>query len=182
MESVRVNENEYPWVSKLSECRCRLVDWERVLRFGNRKFLLQHSKAMSEDCPIHRRRVDSSRMALRHRGGIPFLPGILEFEVLFQRRCRIPATGISLRTEARVKVLPLFSFFKKLYGSHLRSKGDSRTQPSSMKKQDYLISVTRKMLLQAFQSGSASPDDVDEQGRTLLHVGVHSAFSLTIFD
>ena len=177
VKSVRMNEDKYPWVSKLSECRCRSTDWEEVLRFGNRRFLLQHSKAICEDCPIHRSRVDSSTVALRHKGEIPFLPGSLELVVLFQRRSRVPAIGISLRIEARVKVLPLYSFFWKLYHSYLYSKRDYINGPSSTKTHDYLISVTRKMLLQAFQSGSASPDDVDGQGRTLLHVGVHSAFS-----
>jgi hypothetical protein len=177
-QSVRVNETKYPCVSKLSECRCRLIDWKRVFHFGASGLLLQYCKSICEDCPLHQSRTVTSKMVLRHRGRIPFVADTLEFAILLQRSSRGPAVGVSLRTEARVKVLPLFSFFRRLYDSHLHPKGNSRTQALSMKRQDYLISVARKLLLQAFHSGGASPDDVDSQGRTLLHVG----FTQSYFD
>ena len=82
-------------------------------------------------------------------------------------------TGFSittgLRTERRVKTLPLYSFFNDLYDR--LHKSDHRSE-SLLERRQYLLSVARKVLSQAFQAGRASPDDVDAQGRTLLHVSI----------
>ena len=131
--------------------------------------MIQSSYSISEYCPIHHKRKWSSKEAMHYRQQIPFIARALEFTLLICQSSGCPSVGISLRTEARVKVLSLCSFFRKLYVSYTYPEGKSKYK-SSLERQDYLFNLARKMLLHAFQSGNASPDDVDSERRTLLHV------------
>jgi hypothetical protein len=164
-------------------CRCRSMGWKSIIRVRDSKLLLRHCKFMCEDCPVHRRSTYSSETAMWYQKRVSLLPGIIEFAFLLKWTSGFPSLGISLRAEARVKVLPLYRFFRRLYGARLRQpkihpNTSTRFQsysrePVSKAKQDYLFSVARKMLLQAYQSRNASPQDIDAQGWTLLHVRAH---------
>lgn len=179
---VPVSPNKTDFLSRWATfcCRCRLMDWKSIIRVRDSKLLLRHCEFMCEDCPVHQR---SSETSVRYRKRVSLLPGMVEFAFLLKWTSGFPSLGISLRTEVRVKVLPLYRFFQRLYDTHLRQRKIHPTtstrvqtyslEPVSKEKQDYLFSVARKMLLQAYQSGNASPQDVDGKGRTLLHVRVH---------
>ncbi|KAH8586075.1 ankyrin repeat-containing domain protein, partial [Bisporella sp. PMI_857] len=82
--------------------------------------------------------------------------------------------AFGLRTSRMVRKLPLESFFRDLYRDRWhRNKKVSRhsyiTAIYNMKEQNKLLKVIERQLLEAFNSGKASPDDVDKDGRTLLH-------------
>jgi hypothetical protein len=147
------------------------MDWKRIIRVKDSQMLLQHRKAICKDCPVHQHSTSSSETAMRFRKRVGLLS--TEFVFLLQWNSAFPSLGFLLKTEARVQVLPLHSFFKKLYEVFLYQH-NSRELVSE-EEQDYLFSVAQKMLLQAYQSKTASPQDVDEEGRTLLHVRVHLA-------
>ena len=157
--------NKYVFGSQISGCKCRLVDWQRIYRLGSTsKLMIQSCNSMSKNCPIHHKRKRFSKEAMYYRQQIPFIGNMLEFTLLICQNLRCPSIGISLRTEARVKVLPLHSFFRKLYSFRLSAKRSFKLQ-TSLERQDYLLSVARRMLILAFRSGEASP---------LLHVGLYS--------
>lgn len=157
---------------------CRLTERSSIIRFGDSSLLFRKSRFRGQDCAIHRG-YDVSRTTVKYWQRVCLLSGKLEVMFLFVLASGFPSIGISLRLEARCKVLPLSSFFRKLYYTYLYRKIRLTTSPGSFvyprklvskEKQDYLLSVARKQILQAYQSGSASPQDVDRTGKNLLHV------------
>jgi hypothetical protein len=177
------NETESLTKSATFCCRCRPIAWESIIRIRDSKMQLRHCKFMREDCPVHQHSSYSSQTAVRYRKGMKLLRSMVELEFLIGWTSVFPSLGVSLRTEARVKILPLYGFFRGLYKNHLRQRKiypatSTRGQCYSMvlvskEKQDYLFSVARKTILKAYQSGNASPQDVDKKGRTLLHARIH---------
>ena len=164
-----------------SRCICRSLGWQRTYRLSSSSILMgQYCSNTSDDCPLHRKRKRSSEVAIRIRQQVPFTVTVLEGILEIYQSSVYPSLGISLRTEARVKVHPLNSFFRKLYFSYLGVMATSR-HPDPVKRQDYLLSVAQRMLVYSFSSGDASPDDVDSQGRTLLHVGFPPCFLSTVY-
>ena len=90
-----------------------------------------------------------------------------------------PSIGLSLRTEARIQRHPLQSFFEQLYDYYTLKEITSKYQdPIKKQKRDHKLEVAQNLMLEYFDSGKASPDDVDEEGRTLLHVSVLLFFLL----
>ena len=170
---------EQPEVSSRSAilcCMCTPMEWKSAIRVRDSQLLLWRCKIMCKNCPVHQRSGDSTETAIRYRQRVDLLPGLIEFSFNIKWTSWFPSIGISLKTEARVKTLPLYPFFRDLYWKLRRD----HIRPIPKEKQDRLFSLARKMLLQAYQSGNASPQDVDENGRTLLHVSTHFCSSCAV--
>jgi hypothetical protein len=79
--------------------------------------------------------------------------------------------GCLLRTYRSVHKHPLESFFLDIYFPERRRYRSSRFSDND-KSRDALIRLTQRELLHAFNTGIASPNDVDRDGWTLLHVSI----------
>lgn len=161
----------------------RVIRTKYIFRVWNSKLLFRHRKFIPGSCPIHQSsRYYSSETVVRYRGRSYLSSGTIDMAFLLKWLSGSPSLNISLRTENRREVLPLYSFFRKLYEVYLWPyKINSITttgsqsyslEPVSKERQNYLFSVARKLVLQAYHSGDASPQDVDAQGRNLLHVRI----------
>jgi hypothetical protein len=97
-----------------------------------------------------------------------WLYDLVELNFSFQREAATINWGLSLKSQIRVEHLALRTFFMDIYGR--RPQKSPVRQVPSRENQEYLASIAKRLLSQAFHSGNASPGDVDSFGRTFIHV------------
>jgi hypothetical protein len=103
---------------------------------------------------------------------IAWLFDLVELNFSLQQYPGAPSIRVSLRTQTRVKRLPLHSFFMDIYGRRSRENQLLQGKKAPSKEEQLrLASIARKLLLQRLYAGDAAPNYIDAQGQTLLHVG-----------
>lgn len=102
---------------------------------------------------------------------IAWLFDLVELNFSLQQYPGAPSIQFSLRTQTRLKRLPLHSFFMDIYGRRSRRSQllQGKKAPSE-EEQLRLASIARKLLLQSLYAGDVAPNYIDARGQTLLHV------------
>ncbi|KAH8590623.1 hypothetical protein B0O99DRAFT_675868 [Bisporella sp. PMI_857] len=156
-------------------CTCRRINSIGAWTFsGIANAATNYQNVYSENCKVHA----NNQAYLAHircyiQSTILRNLVKLSFEAIYGAGgCSI---SFGLRTSRIVHKLPLKSFFYDLY--RYRSPRNQKilywghhNRIYNRKKQNKLLRVVHRKLLEAFNSGKASPDDVDEYGWTLLHL------------
>lgn len=121
-----------------------------------------------KDCPAHNTTKNYSA-AIRGHLQSTILENLVRLS--FEATCGAGgfSMGLLVRTYGEVQRHPLESFFQDLY-QRWRYKNGSHKPSHGNKTQDALLRLTQRELWRAFNTGVASPNDVDKDGRTLLHV------------
>lgn len=159
--------------SRVFICDVMKVQWERVLIFAGNAIIIQFGTHSKKLCNSTNEEEKNMFMSLYLRLRIAWCLDLAEFQFSLQQSSGVPSIRASLRTQNRVKSLPLHAFFLDVYGDGERLfRLKRKTKFPSREKQDYLFSVAQRLLVQSFYAGDASPNDIDEQGQTLLHVGL----------
>jgi hypothetical protein len=158
-------------------CTCNVTSHLGLWRFGlSTQVSLTHPNLHAEDCPTHES-TKSYSAAIRCYVQSTILENLVKLS--FEATCGAGgfSMGLLLQTYRKVKRHHLDSFFHDIY--HLERHRHRSVKPSyDSKTRDALFRFTQRELWRAFNSGIASPNDVDSNGRTLLHV---SAFYLYPF-
>ncbi|KKZ68533.1 hypothetical protein EMCG_05817 [[Emmonsia] crescens] len=145
-------------------CLGRRYNWTKIYDLASSKLIMQSHSTRCECC-IEQHKHKSTSLSACYRQNLAFLSGVLEFNFFIKTASEGWSIGTSLRTQRRVK--NLLSIYKWEY--KLLSK--AHYWPSDMRMFGQLLaSIARRELLEAFNSGRASPDDVDRNGDTLLHI------------
>ena len=143
-------------------CSCQALGWASQWSVtAISRLSLSHYKRHTKDCPLYKS-VDSYATTVCY-----YIHGTLFKDLV---RLKLWATfgsgglflGILTQTDRRVRNHHLESFFNDLYWSQSRN----------YKSLDELVKIAHKQLWNSFNSGLASPSDVDDEGRTLLHVSL----------
>ncbi|KAH8692126.1 hypothetical protein BGW36DRAFT_303365, partial [Talaromyces proteolyticus] len=146
------------------------VEWKRVLTLAGNTVVVQlgsQSKLpFKTTCKIDRNNFLSIYIRLR----TTWLFDAIEINFSLQQHPSAPSIQASLKAQIRVKALPLKTFFVDIYGYRKTRNSTDIKEIPSREKQEYLFNVARRLLLQNFYAGRASPSDIDSRGQTLLHL------------
>lgn len=162
-----------------SVCSCRPIGRHGIYQHDKITLATYYSSIHDNDCGAHSKAGRLFTARLRYRLQSAFLKSLVELSFVTQYGAGGFSIGISLGTNTIVRSHPLESFFQDIYGLRpYRHQHKIRAHPYSIETQDHLINVAHKKLWEVFQSGRASPNDVDKYGGTLIHVstrfGLHS--------
>lgn len=153
-------------------CNCKVKSRTGGFQYSN--FSLRFRQQSKLTCPTHSRPYSQTGSVAKIEAYVKLGAVIVGF--LCTRQLFVPSINVSLRAEFRTKNLPLESFFFNLYEMRLsKSVADDRAhvQRYGVARDEYLLSVIRKVLQEACSSGQLSPYQRDEMGQTLLHVSIH---------
>jgi hypothetical protein len=152
-------------------CTCSKTSQLGLWRFGLGAYVtLRHPKMHVKDCPAHTSTKRYSA-AIRCYVQTTILENLLKLSFEATYGAGGLSMGFLLRTFRRIQTHPLKSFFHDLYRQERHRHGHRSSKPSyNNKTRDALLRLTQRELLHAFNTGIASPNDVDCKGRTLLHV------------
>jgi hypothetical protein len=151
------------------ECSCRPTS--RVGSWGlgrNIRVTVVHRNTRVERCPVHKN-ADNYFVAFRCRMQTAMLANLLKLNFEATHSAGGFSMGMLLRTYRRVRNHSLEPFFRDLYR---QSQKRSRPFPYDEKAQDILFRIAQKEIWRAFNSGAASINDVDRNGRGLIHVSI----------
>jgi hypothetical protein len=152
-------------------CSCHATSRFGLLNFGvNVQVALIHRNMHVKDCPAHKN-MKSCFAAIRCYAQSTILENLVKLSFEATRGGGGFSMGMLLRTYRRVQKHPMESFFKDLYRQR-RHKHGSKYPSYDDKAQYALVRLTQRELWRAFNSGIASPNDVDSHGKTLLHVSI----------
>ena len=152
-------------------CSCRSSAWSGTCGYGKGKLATYYSSIHDKGCGAHFGAGRSFTARLRYRLQSAFLKSLVELSFVTKYGAGGFSIGISLGTNTIVDSHPLESFFCDFYGLRpYRHQHKTRSHPYPTKTQDQLVDVAHKKLWEVFQSGRASPNDVDKNGATLIHV------------
>jgi hypothetical protein len=152
------------------------IEWSKNLTLAGNTIVLQLGNGSKKPFTLASEVDKHKFLCLYLRLRTNWLFDLVELKFSLQDFLGAPSIQYSLRTQIRVKCLPLHTFFFDIYGCHglrpsrnKRSPQQRRGIPSS-EEQIHMFSVARKLLLQRFYAGGASPNDINAKGQTLLHV------------
>ena len=166
---------QYQGISRLSRCQCRSISRLWVFGLGRSSTLMgKYCSYISDNCLIHRKRYRGSETTMQFRRKLPYMLRVMEGVLKICWSSTNPSLGVSLRAVRRVEEHPLWSFFAD-FNQFVRA---IPINSDTIKRQDYLLGVAQKVLLNCFDSGRASPDDVDSYGCTLLYVRFFPPFTI----
>ena len=162
---------------RLTGCRC-VQTQHRNFRHSRSlgTLMIQSTGNSNANCPLHIDRPPaSSETAIHFRRAIIMLGIFLHFSLVLYRRNRFPSIGVNLRIQRRIENHPLeYEISEILCYRWRRFQGSAKDGVKRWQNRSdlhfHMYEGLRKMLLQAFDSGLAHPDDVDSEGCTLLHV------------
>lgn len=149
---------------------CMKVQWSRLFTFAGNLALLQFCSQRERSLNSAAKDRISFFLSIYIRLRTTWLFDLIELHFSLDQFPAAPSLQISLKTQVRVSSLPLMSFFDDIYGNGPYIKRQRIIKWHSRERQEYLVSVAKRLLLQAFYSGYASPSDVDAKGQTLIHV------------
>lgn len=144
------------------------VEWSKMLTLAGNTVVLelgsQSKKSFTSASGDDKNRFLNFYLRLR----TAWLFDLVELNLSLQQYPSAPSVRASLKAITRVARLPLETFFEDIYGygKYLLKK---KTIPPKAA-QVHMFNVARKLLLQRFYAGDASPSFIDIDGRTLLHV------------
>ncbi|CRG82929.1 hypothetical protein PISL3812_00276 [Talaromyces islandicus] len=158
------------------------VEWSKLLTLaGNTvifQFGSQSKKSFTSACERDKNMFLNFYLRLR----TAWLFDLVELNFSLQQYPSAPSVLASLKSLRRVRRLPLTTFFMDIYGMRANHKHGGyckalgynylRNKVPSEETQVHLFTLARKLLLQNFYAGDASPTDIDAQGQTLIHLQV----------
>ncbi|KAH6665505.1 hypothetical protein B0J14DRAFT_569108 [Halenospora varia] len=156
-------------------CACLAVSQLRMWSVGlNPRATVIHRKMHAEGCPAYTS-TKSYSAAIRYHVQSTVLKSLVKLS--FQATCGAGglSIGVSLRMCRRIQKHPLDSFFKDLYHLPRRHRHMYSKTSDNKRTRDDLLRLTRRELMRTFNAGIASPEDVDYQGRNLVHLQLHYA-------
>lgn len=148
------------------------VEWSKMITFAGNTIVLQLGSQGKKSLTFPSEDVKNMFLNVYMRLRIEWLFDLVELNFSFQQYPGAPSIRASLRAQTRVESLPLLGFFIDIYGCRGR-RGRELLRTRSIPTQEeqlHLFSVGRKLLLESFYAGDASPNVIDKMGETLLHV------------
>lgn len=149
-----------------------MVKWSKVLNFAGNTIVLQVGSQGKRSLAFASEDVKNMFLDVYIRLRMTWLFDLVELNFSLHQYPGNPSIRASLRTQIRVKRLPLEEFFIDIYG-HRHRRRDEQLQErriSTQEEQLHLFSVAQKLLLGKFYAGEAFPNAIDANGHTLLHV------------
>jgi hypothetical protein len=153
------------------------VEWSKVLTFAGNTIVLQLGSQGKKSLTFASEDVKNMFLNVYMRLRIAWLFDTVELSFSFEQYPGNPSIRASLKSLIRGKSLPLQGLFMDIYGHRCwrrcERRGSELLQRRSIPTQEeqlHLFSVGRKLLLESFYAGDASPNVVSETGETLLHV------------
>jgi hypothetical protein len=150
-------------------CSCRLT--KRLLSFGfvGKWQLMLHQRNQCKSCKS--RKATKNRCTLEILYRMQLLGSLIDLSAKAAYGVGTVSNTFQLRVSARVKKHQLEPFFRDIYRQrNLRNRCSYRENPYDADRQDALVRIAHKKLWENFNSGAASPNDVDETGQTLIQV------------
>jgi hypothetical protein len=148
------------------------VEWGKMLTLAGNTAILQlgsQSKKPFASATKDDKNLKFLNFYLRLRTA--WLFDLVELNFSFQQYPGAPSLQVSLNALTRVNYLPLETFFADIYRRRpCRNRSLNRKKIRSKEEQARLFTVARKLLLQNFYAGDASPSYVNANGETMLHV------------
>ncbi|KAH8655008.1 hypothetical protein BGZ60DRAFT_435416 [Tricladium varicosporioides] len=151
-------------------CTCLTASQNRKWSFGlNPRATVVRRKTHEESCPIYTS-TKSYPAAISWHVQRGVLGHLVKLSFQATHGAGGLSIGVSIRTCNQIQKHPLDSFFRDIYFCERRNRDMSRESSDNKKTRDYICTLIRRELIRTFDAGIASPDDVDCQGKTLLHL------------
>ena len=143
-------------------CLCRALGWASCWSFtANSQLSVSHYKRHTKDCPLYKS-ADSYATTVCYYMHSTLFKDLVRLKLWATFGSGGLSLGVLTQTDRRVQEHHLRLFFDELPGMLDRDN----------KSLDQVVKIAHKQLWTSFNSGVASPSDVDERGRTLLHVSL----------
>lgn len=148
----------------------KVVEWTKMLAFAGNMVILQLGSQGKRSHTFTSEDDKNMFLDVYIRLRMTWLFDLVELNFSLQQYSGNPSIRASLRTQIRVRSLPLEGLFDGIYEYKecCRSRGLYRIP--TQEEQLHLFFVARKFLLANFYSGNAFPNAIDTNGETLLHV------------
>lgn len=146
-------------------CSCRATGWSTYWNLtANSRLAFSHRKIHTKDCSLYKSTncyVTTINYSMYHT----LFDNLVRLRISATFGARGLSLGISTQTDRRVEQHHLDSFFRDLYKTRY-----NRDNKYDHKHIDGMVKLAHRQLWTSFNSGLASPYDVDCNGDNLLHV------------
>jgi hypothetical protein len=143
-------------------CSCRALGWASYWSFtANSQLSLSHYKRHTKDCPLYKS-ADSYATTVCYYMHSTLFKDLVRLKLWATFGSGGLSLGILTQTDRRVQAHHLGIFLYRLPNMLDRDN----------KSLDQVVKIVHRQLWTSFNSGLASPSDVDDQGMTLLHVSL----------
>ena len=148
-------------------CSCRATGWATYWNLtANSRLAFSHRKIHTKDCSLYKSTncyVTTINYSMYHT----LFGNLVRLRISTTFGAGGLSLGILTQTDRRVKWHHLDSFFNDLYDTSYR-----RDDKYDEKDIDRMVKLAHRQLWTSFNSGLASPYDVDSDGDNLLHVSL----------